>query len=255
MRSLLTALKDGRLVELPDSDKERSLRYLAHLIEAVPELDGHLQVDEDVLARELEGNTGIGLGVACPHARQEGMGELWSAVGWSPAGIDYGALDGQKVHLVVMYHIPDSEKVVFLKEISALAAAIKKEGGIQAISDAKDIADVRNRLLDWVSASIEAGMPESRARMVRLEARQAAAGAPAGLRVVPVLIMDKSDGQTMVISSNPEFSAALENDAGLPPLLRQQASFERVGYWFVYRSTMVYDPTRPLYDYIAVRVG
>lgn len=256
MKSLLTALKDGRLVELPDSDKEQSLRYLAHLIEGIPELGGHLQVDEDVLVREREGNTGIGLGVACPHTRVAGMGELWCAVGWSPAGIDYDSPDNQKVHLVVMYYVPDSQKAAYLKEVSALVSAIKKEEGIQAISGAEDIADVRNRLLDWVSTAIEAGMPEARARMVRLEARQAAAGfAPAGLQIVPVLIVSQPGQPPIVLSPNSDLSSALENDVGISPLLKRQSSFERLGYWFVYRSTMIYDPQRPLYDYLAIKVG
>ncbi len=256
MRSLLTALQDGRLVELPDNDKEKSLRYLAHLIEAIPELGGHLQVDEEVMIREQQGNTGIGLGVACPHTRAAGEGGLWCAVGWNPAGIDYGSPDGQKVHLVVMYYVPDSQKVAYLKEVSSLASAIKKEGGIQAISRAQDIAGVRNSLLDWVSTAIEAGMPEARARMVRLEARQAAAGlAPAGLQIIPVLIVSDTDKPPIVLSPNSELSIALENDSGLVTLLRQQASFDRMGYWFAYRSTMVYDPKRPVYDYVAVKIG
>lgn len=256
MRSLLTALQDGRLVELPDDDKEKSLRYLAHLIEAIPELGGHLQVDEDVLTREQQGNTGIGLGVACPHTRAAGEGALWCAVGWNPNGIDYGSSDGHKVHLVVMYYVPDSQKVAYLKEVSALASAIKKEGGIQAISDAKDIAGVRNSLLDWVSTAIEAGMPETRARMVRLEARQAAAGfAPAGLQIVPVLIVSQGEKPPIVLSPNAELSAALENDSDLLPLLRQQSSFDRMGYWFAFRSTLIYDPKRPIYDYLAVKIG
>ena len=36
---------------------------------------------------------------------------------------------------------------------------------------AEAIADVREKLLDWVSAAIEAGLPQTRARMIRLEAR------------------------------------------------------------------------------------
>src|SRR5690348_15961408 len=99
MKSLLNALKDGRLVELPDTDKERSLRFLAHLIEAIPELGGSLSLDEEVMAREKTANTGIGLGVACPHVRVPGTGELLCAVGCSPLGIDYGSRDEKKVHL------------------------------------------------------------------------------------------------------------------------------------------------------------
>jgi len=38
MKSLLDALQSGRLVELPSTEKEATLRTLAHLIEAVPEM-------------------------------------------------------------------------------------------------------------------------------------------------------------------------------------------------------------------------
>ena len=175
MKSLLNALQDGRLVELPDTDKEKSLGYLAHLIEAVPELGSGVDLAEEVLKVEKTNNTAIGSGVACPHVRVAGNGgDLLCAVGWSPQGIDYGARDGKKVHLVVMYYIPEAQKNTYLKEISALVRAIQKEGEIQAIAGAPDIAKVREQLLDWVSAATEAGMPEARARMIRLETRQAA---------------------------------------------------------------------------------
>jgi mannitol/fructose-specific phosphotransferase system IIA component (Ntr-type) len=256
MRSLLNALQDGRLVELPDSDKDKSLRYLAHLIEAIPELGGHLNLDEEILNREHLANTGIGLGVACPHVRGNLTGDLLSAVGWSPAGIDYGARDGQKVHLLVMYYIPESQKATYLKEISSLAAAIKKENGIQSISGAEDIATVRNRLLDWVSGAIDSGIPESKARMVRLEAREAAAAAgaaPAGIQIVPVLIvaLDKP----LVLCPNLEVRSLLEQDASYLSSLRTQSPFDRGGYNFIYRAVTIYDPARPLYEYIAIRLG
>lgn len=256
MKSLLNALKEGRLVELPDNDKEKSLVYLAHLIEAIPELGGRLNLDQDILAREREGNTGIGLGVACPHMRATGTGELWCAVGWSPMGIDYGSKDGQKVYLVVVYYIPDSQKGTYLKEVSGLVAAVKKEGGIQSIASAPDIATVRDRLLDWVSTAIDDGVPESRARMVRLEARQAVTpGAETAVQIYPVLILSPADHPLMVLCPNRELSSTLEQDATLPALLKQQVSFDRLGYRFVYRSTTHYDPSRPLYDYVAVKIA
>src|SRR4029077_3198691 len=132
MKSLLHALREGRLVELPETDKDKSLQYLAHLIEAIPEVAGGVDLAEEVIAREKAGNTGIGRGVACPHVRSQSEGELLCAVGWSPTGIDYGSKDGIKVYLVVMYYIPDSQKTTYLREVSALAGAVKKEGDIQA---------------------------------------------------------------------------------------------------------------------------
>ena len=44
---------------------------------------------------------------------------------------------------------------------------------------------MRERLLDWVSAAIEASIPEAKARMIRLEARQAALAREAPARRLP----------------------------------------------------------------------
>jgi mannitol/fructose-specific phosphotransferase system IIA component (Ntr-type) len=262
MKSLLNALKDGRLVELPDTDKERSLRFLAHLIEAVPELGGSLSLDEEVIAREKTCNTGIGLGVACPHVRAPGGGELLCAVGWSPLGIDYGSKDGKKVHLVVMYYIPESDKNTYLKEVSSLAGAVKKEGSIQLIAKAEDIATVREQLLDWVSAALDAGIPETKARMVRLEARQAAATVEAAtpgtaaagpLLVKPLLILEMAADRHIVLSHDAALGAALEKDPNLPAIIRQEGQFDQPPYRLIFQQKTNYDHDRILYEYLAVK--
>ncbi len=262
MRSLLTALREGRLVELPETDKGKSLEYLANLIEAVPDMPAVAELYEAMLARERAMNTGLGMGVACPHVRAAGNGELVSAVGWSPAGIDYGASDGKKVHLVVMYYIPESQKNVYLKEISALAAAVRKEGGIQPIATAEDIATVRERLLDWVAAAVEANVPESKARMIRLEARQAAteaaplaAPAPEALQIANVLVLHVDGQKPIVLTQQPELAAALEKEDGLAALVQQRGQFDRGGYRLVFHSATPYEGARTLYDYWAVKIG
>ena len=264
MKSLLNALQEGRLVQLPETDKHKALEYLAHLIEAVPDLSAGPDLSQAMLARERSANTGIGLGVACPHVRAVGDGELMCAVGWSPAGIDYGAADAKKVHLVVMYYIPDSQKGTYLKEVSALAGAIRKEGegGIQSIAKAQDIATVREELLDWVSAAIDAAIPEAKARMIRLEARQAVAEAAplaaptAGLlQILPVLIIATAEGNNVVLCQNPQLLAALEGENALGPVLRQRGQFDRAGFRLVFRSFTAYEGGRTLYDYLAVKFG
>ena len=262
MKSLLNALQEGRLIELPDADKQKSLEYLAHLIEAIPDLSASAELSEAMMARERAQNTGIGLGVACPHVRATGSGELISAVGWSPAGIDYGSSDGKKVHLVVMYFIPDSQKNVYLKEISALAGAVTKQGGIQSIAKAEDIATVREQLLDWVSAAIDANIPETKARMIRLEARQAVVEAAplapalkAQVQIVSVLILVEGEGKLAVLCQNAELATGLEKEASLADALKVRGQFDSVGYRLVFRGATTYEQGRTLYDYLAVKLG
>lgn len=265
MKSLLNALQNGRLVELPSTEKEASLKYLAHLIEAVPEMGRGIDVVEEVLKRERAGNSCLGLGVACPHVRVPGNGDLLCSVGWSPAGVEYGSPDGRKVHLVVMYFIPDSQKNAYLKEISGLAEAVTKKGDIQSIAKAEDIAAVREQLLGWVSGVLEAGVSQVRARMIHLEARQAQVagaeapsvpGAPKAVgQIFPVMILCLDGTRRIVLCQSKELAAVLEEDASIAAPLRQGASFDRAGYRLMYRSSILYDPARPLHEYVAVRIN
>jgi len=261
MRALLTALREGRLVELPDTDKNKSLEYLANLIEAVPDMPSVGELYEAMMARERTMNTAIGRGVACPHVRAPDNGDLVCAVGWSPAGIDYGATDGMKVHLVVMYYIPDPQKNVYLKEISSLAAAVRREGSIQPLASAEDIATVRERLLDWVSSAVEANIPEAKARMIRLEARQAATEAapltpaPGAFQVASVLVLRAEGQRPIVLCHEADLAAALETDEGFSAILDQRAQVDRAGYRLVFRSATQYQNGRTLYEFFAVRTG
>jgi mannitol/fructose-specific phosphotransferase system IIA component (Ntr-type) len=255
MKSLLGALQAGRLVELHSNDKETCLRALAHLIEAVPEMSREVDLVDEVLRRERAVNSGIGLGVACPHVRVGGTGELLCSVGWSPAGIDYGAADGKKVHLVVMYFIPDIQKNAYLKEISGLAQAVQKAGDIQTIAKAEDVAAVREQLLGWVSTTIDSAASQVRARMIQLEAKQAQAAVAGVATMLPVLAVSLSEGQAMFLCSNKDLSAVLEKDPTLGSVARQGTSFDRAGYRFFHRAAVLYDPARPVHEYIAVKLG
>ncbi len=262
MKSLLNALQDGRLVELPEADKEKSLIYLGHLIEAIPDLSVGVDFVESMLARERSANTGLGHGVACPHVRVSGGGDMVCAVGWSPTGIDYGAPDGKKVHLVAMYCIPDAQKNVYLKEVSGLAGAVLKAGGIEPIASASDLGVVRERLLDWVSTALEASIPEAKARMIRLEARQAAAeaappadGGKPAIQVAAVLILSLGDAQDVVLCQNRELASALEKTSDLRAQLRQQGQFEVAGYKLIQRSSTQYEGGRTLYDLLAIKLS
>lgn len=263
MKSLLNALQEGRLIELPEPDKDKSLQFLAHLIEAVPDLGGSPALTEAMFAREKAQNTGIGLGIACPHVRSPGGGDLICALGWSPQGIEYGSADGKKVHLVVMYFIPDAQKNVYLKEVSSLAGALHREGGIQPIASAKDIGDVREKLLDWVQAAIDASLPEAKARMIRLEARQAGAEAAAalppaagGLQLVPVTALSlNGDGKLVVLCQNAELATELEKDPAFGAALKSKAQFEKLGFRLVCQGAATFPGERVRYDLVAVKLG
>jgi nitrogen PTS system EIIA component len=256
MKSILTALQDGRLIELPETDKDKALRYMASILEAIPEVSAGIDVAGGVLERENSANTGIGKGWACPHIRVDGDGELFSVIGWSPAGIDYAAPDKEKVRLLVMYYIPENQRMPYLKELSGLAKAIQKGQGIENIEKAASLNDVRNELLNWVSASIDNTLPQAKARMIKLEAKHAQAAeavlTPQGLeRLVPFYVITGNGSKSLALAQDAELVRAIEA-ADLAQLETRQ-DLDLGSYRIFVRSRTLYKPDRAMYDCIAVK--
>ena len=265
MKSILDALREGRLIELPDNNKENVLKYLASLIEAIPDLQAGTDVEGAVLARERSANTGIGMGWACPHGRHSGEGELVCAVGWSPSGIQYGSPDGKPVHLVVMHYVPDAQKNVYLKEISGLVKVIKGNEGKKEVEKVSDLMGVRNLLLDLIADALEAEVPEAKARMIRLEAKQASvtsvpeiavsADLLSSLHFIPLSILIIPGNRPIILSQDQEVVSLLENSVELAGSLTEKTPFSYKGYRILPRSVTAYQPNRFFYDCLAIRIS
>jgi len=95
--SLLARSKEGAIGELVD-----------RLASSGGILDRE-KVLSAVLAREKVRTTGIGRGLAIPHGKSEGVGQLLLAIGKSEEGVDFKAVDGQPVWLVVLLVSPPAE--------------------------------------------------------------------------------------------------------------------------------------------------
>ena len=279
MRSILTALQEGRLFELPEgASKERVLAFLARILDANPSIESGLDAGEEITAREKECNTGIGLGVAVPHVRgRREEGDMFCAIGWASQGIDYGSADGSPVHLVVMYYIPGAQKNVYLKEVSSLVKAIRKSGGIEPIARATDLNAVRNLLLDWVSSVLGDAGPESVARMIKLEVRHAqapeaaaqpaavpegAALAPAAVAPLAVGVPDGKVGLFSVLVAPPgapivlapegEWVATIEKEPALAQRLEAGSPFLCGNLHLFVVGFAPYSGGRVLYQCVAV---
>jgi nitrogen PTS system EIIA component len=262
MKSLLDAIQDGRLVELPDNNKEKTLEYLALLIEAVPDIGSRTDLIKAVKEREAQFNTGLGNGVAIPHIRTVPDGSLICAIGWSPDGIDYGAPDGKKVFLVIMYYIPESEKNLYLKEISGLAKVIKRIDVDNFFTNVKDIHTLRNKLLDWIDEVINEAVPDSRAKMVKLDVKQAALeikqneidSLKLSSRIIlfSLVIMDKD--KFIVLSNNEKIVEIFEKSSAIVNQISKESEFDIDGYKIAVASSSDYSNGRKMYTGVAIKI-
>ena len=257
MNSLLEALQEGRMVELPDGNKDQALTILANLIEAIPSVPSGTDMTGAVMTRESAGSTALSKGWACPHARLGNEGNLVCAVGWSPAGIEYGSTDGHPVHIMAMYLVPFNQKNAYLREISGIARILQAQPDDKMWLNIHDLTQARNALLDMITAGSESAGPEARARMIRLEARQAAVEMPAvalaGLTLHAVTIVASPALKPVVLSQHQDLTNRLESVADLAGLLSKQG-FLDVGDWRILsRGTTQYAAERVVFDCLAVR--
>jgi len=257
--SILDALQEGRLIELPDNEKTDALQVLSHLIEAIPSVPAGTDVAGSILNREKASITSLGMGWACPHARVEFDGDLLCAIGWSPQGIEYGVPGEPPVRIVVMYLVPQNQRNQYLKEVSLLVKIIKDNSEYQHLETIQDLNDVRNRLLDMAELTIEGFKPDSRARMIQLEARTGAAP-PAeallqGLAIEPLTLIVGPDSKPVVLTQNRELLELAQNDPGLAGRIAEVGRHE-IGGWRIFRrSTAHYQGGQVVFDCIAVGAG
>jgi nitrogen PTS system EIIA component len=258
MDSLLDALQEGRLIELPeDYDKEDALRFLAHIIEAVPSLPAGTDVAGRILAKESSTKTSLGKGWACPDARVPFNEDLICVVGWSPVGIEYGTTDGLPVRIIAMYLVPENQRSNYLREVSLLAKALEIYPGLEKLNAAKELNEVRDHLLDLISSTKGTVGPDTRARMIQLQARPSVV-APAtysleNLVLEPVTIITATGLKPLVLAQDRQLVDLLDGSNGLAEAMASQGMFQNGGWRIVKRREAAFQAERVLYDCLAIK--
>ena len=95
-----------------------------------------------LIRREQQASTGIGKGVAVPHAHEDGIQRQLLAIGISPAGIDFGSPDGQPVHIIALLITPRKHQKQHMALLAALSQRLQQEEVRQRLLQAADAAEV-----------------------------------------------------------------------------------------------------------------
>jgi PTS system nitrogen regulatory IIA component len=102
--------------------KKRVLEEAAALLAATISDAEQEPIYERLLERERLGSTGVGHGVALPHARIDGLTRAYGAFVQLAQGVDYDAIDGQPVDLVFALVVPQEATAEHLQLLAQLAA-------------------------------------------------------------------------------------------------------------------------------------
>ena len=106
------------------STKEEAIDRMVDLMAAGGRLKDKAGYKEGILAREALGSTGIGGGIAIPHAKVEAVKEPGLAAMVVPDGVDYEAFDGSLAHILFMIAAPAEGADVHLEALSRLSTLL-----------------------------------------------------------------------------------------------------------------------------------
>ena len=92
--------------------------------------------------REQTMSTGIGFGIAIPHASSDRVNRVVAAFGRSKHGIEFGSLDNVPVQFVVMYVVPKDQFQIHLRTLAAIAKFLNDRGVRERLSMAESSDDI-----------------------------------------------------------------------------------------------------------------
>jgi len=136
--------------KLTSFDKEGVIRELTGALVAAGEIDDgeHENIVQRILERERLGTTGIGRGIAVPHAKHEGVARTVGTVGLSLDGVDFEALDGAHVRLFFLLVSPPDQSERHLKVLETISRNLRDDMFCNFLIQSTTVDEVRQVLQD-----------------------------------------------------------------------------------------------------------
>lgn len=135
----ITELLDPQRIVLgaKAADKAAAIHTMTGLLSAGDCLRDPVQYEQEVLAREAQGSTGVGGGVAIPHAKSAGVRRPALAAMTLSEDLEYGSLDGAPVRLLFQIAVPDTDANLHVAVLADLARLLMDEDFCTQLLDAK----------------------------------------------------------------------------------------------------------------------
>jgi len=134
---------DRILLQSPAGSKKRALEQMGGLLSSASEALTPEMVFDKLLQRERLGSTGLGRGIALPHARMDGVTEACGGFIQLQSGIDFDAIDDQPVDLVFGLLVPVEATNEHLKLLATLARLFNNQNFCDQLRESRDPAQLQ----------------------------------------------------------------------------------------------------------------
>ncbi|RIM30135.1 PTS sugar transporter subunit IIA, partial [Staphylococcus cohnii] len=131
-------------MDLSASDKNGVIDELVNQLNQAGKLDDLTSFKEAIHNRESQSTTGIGEGIAIPHAKVAAVNTPAIAFGKSKIGVDYQSLDMQPAHLFFMIAAPEGGAQTHLDALAKLSGILMDENVRASLLHAESPEEVLN---------------------------------------------------------------------------------------------------------------
>lgn len=157
--------QDTMILELESSAKADVIDELVSKLDEAGRLNDKEEFKQAILAREEQSTTGIGEGVAIPHAKTAAVKEPAIAFARSQEGADYESLDGQPTHLFFMIAASEGANQAHLETLSSLSSLLMDTEFRQKLLN----AETRDEIVELIDAKEKANSDEEEAEQAANE--------------------------------------------------------------------------------------
>ena len=142
MRITELLTRETILLSMSGASKQDAVNELVGVLERAGKITDRDAFEKAILKREQQSTTGVGDGIAIPHAKTSVVKDATIVFGRSEAGIDYESLDGQPAHLFFMIAAPEGANNTHLEALARLSSILMNAEAREKLLGAKTADDV-----------------------------------------------------------------------------------------------------------------
>ena len=129
-------------VGLESRDKEECFEEMIDLLVRAGRISDRAAAIKALREREAKGSTGIGQGIAIPHANDASIKTMTAAMGTSPAGIEFDAIDDEPVHAVFLLLARMDNPGPHVRALAEISRLVQTPGLYRRLTEAKSPREV-----------------------------------------------------------------------------------------------------------------
>jgi len=132
------------MMEIKAKEKLAAIDELvAHMVKNKLVSDGEEFIKALAKRENLE-STGIGDGIAIPHARTNAVKGLLLGFARSPKGIDFSSIDGKPSYIIFLIASPENQKSEYIMALAKLSRLLRKHPVREMLRNARDPEEIMN---------------------------------------------------------------------------------------------------------------